>query len=143
MAANRKNLRAALQTWLQGQVTSAQAVHKNEPGDIGGASPVLVISSRGSRRGRFTFQGSALGGKLWLDVYTLAAESSTGTYTYADSADVLDDLEAQIAGAFEKAQENGIWNTLNYDGESTIDFGVWDSRPYFRERIPIVAEVFG
>jgi len=143
MAASRKPLRAALQTLLQTQVSAAQAVYKNEPGDIGGASPVLVISSRSSRRSRMTFQGSQLGAKLWLDVYTRAAESASGTYTYADSADVIDDLESQIATALEHAQENGTWNTINYDGESEdIELGIWDGIPYFKERIPLVIEVY-
>lgn len=143
MAANRKPLRAALKTLLETQVSAAQAVHKNEPGDIGGQSPVLVISSRNSRRGRMTFQGSQLGAKLWLDVYTRAAESASGSYTYADSADVIDDLEAQIATALEHAQENGVWNTINYDGPSEdIVIGIWDGIPYFKERIPLVVEVY-
>lgn len=143
MAANRKALRAALKTLLQTQVAAAQAVHKNEPGDIGGQSPVLVISSRGSRRTRMTMQGSQLGAKFYLDVYTLAAETTSGSYTYADSADVIDDLESQIATAIERSQENGSWNTIGYDGESVLEFGMYDDLPYFRERIPLAIEVFG
>lgn len=142
MAANRKTLRSHLQAILQTQVPAAQAVYKNEPGDIGGASPVLVLDSRGSRRSRMTFQGSQLGALLWLDVYTLAAQSSTGSYTYADSADVIDDLESQIATALEHSQEDGVWNRIDYDGDSQIEFGIWDGIPYFRERIPLKIEVY-
>ncbi len=142
MAANRNALRAHLRSVLQAQVSAAQAVHSNEPGDIGGASPVLIISSRGSRRSRMTFQGSALSALLWLDVYTLAAQSSTGSYAYADSADVIDDLESQIATALEHSQEDGIWNRIDYDGDSEIEIGIWDGIPYFRERIPLKIEVY-
>ncbi len=147
MAADRTAIRLQLQTLLQNSVTAAQRVDAQEPGDLGSASPVIVISSRGSGRKRLTFQGSALMAKLWLDVYTLAAESTDGTYTYADSAEVIDTIEAQIATVFDGHQRNlpAGWEALDYDGDSTIDFGVFgaDGILRFRERIPIVVTIFG
>jgi hypothetical protein len=147
MAADRGVIRAQLQTFLLSSVTAAQRIDKNETGDLGSASPVIVISSRGSSRSRLTFQGSRLNAKLWLDIYTLAAETTDGEYTYADSADVIDTCEAQIATVFDSHQRNlpAGWEGLDYEGDSAIDFGFFgaDGIPRFRERIGIVVTIFG
>jgi hypothetical protein len=147
MAASRLTIRKQLKAFLEASVTAAQRVDENAPGDLGSASPIIVISSRGSGRPRMTFQGSQLGAKFYLDVYTLATESDDGTYTQADAADVVDLCEAQIATVFDSHQRNlpSGWEALDYDGDSEIQFGFYgaDGIPRFRERIPIAAAVFG
>jgi hypothetical protein len=146
MSSNRATIRAQLRDLLAAGVPAAQTVHAAEPGDLGSGSPIIVISSRGSNRARMTFAGSRLTAKFFVDIYTLAAETSDGDYTHADAADVLDEVEAQIAATFDSYQRktpNG-WEALDIDGESTVEFGVFgaDSIPRFRERVPISVSVF-
>lgn len=146
MSSTRKTIRAQLRDLLAAGVPAAQSVLAAEPGDLGSASPIIVIGSRGSSRSRMTFAGSQARFKLFLDIYTLAALAGDDTYTHADAADVIDDCEAQIAAVFDSYQRkapNG-WEALDIDGESTVEFGVFgaDSIPRFRERIPIVVSVF-
>lgn len=139
---SRQTVREALAVLLRLRVTAAQIVYDHEPGDLGGQSPAIVVSVGGSARPDFTFAGNRTSVYLFVDVYTLAAETESGAYTYSDSADVIDSVEQQIADAVVSAQENGTWNRLEYDGRSTVDFGMFDSIPYFRERIPLIAHVF-
>ena len=147
MAASRITIRKQLRAFLEASATSAQRIDASEPGDLGSASPIIVVSSRGSGRSHMTFQGSQLKAKLFLDVYTLAAESADGTYTQAEAADVMDMLEAEIATVFDSHQRNlpSGWEALDYDGDSAIEFGFYgaDAIPRFRERIPITVTVFG
>jgi hypothetical protein len=146
MSANRKTIRLQLRDLLAAGVPAAQVVYAEEPGDLGSASPIIVISSRGSNRTRMTALGSQLRAKLYLDIYTVAAEVAEGAYSHADAAEVIDDCEAQIAAVFDSHQRsapNG-WEALDIDGESTVEFGVFgvDGIPRFRERLPISVAVF-
>lgn len=145
MSANRKAVRHLLANLLRTAMTSAQTVYDHEPGDLGSASPIVVISSDSSDRPRLTFQGNQSTFYFNVDIYTLAAESATGTYSYADSADVVDDCEQQLATCVEANQENGSWNRIAYAGRSSpIEFGVFgaDGIPRFRERIPLAVVVY-
>src|SRR4051794_36956942 len=125
MTANRATIRTALATLIAAYVTSAQTVHDHEPGDLGSASPIVVIASAGSERPRLTFQGIQSAFSFTLDIYTLAAEAASGTYTYADSADVVDACEAELAALIASQQENGFWSQIQYAGPSQIEFGVF------------------
>jgi len=144
MSANRSTVRAQLAAMLANAIPSAQAIHDHEPGDLGTASPVIVVSSQGSDRPRMTFQGNSSVFTFNVDIYTLAAESESGAYTYDDSADVVDMCEAQLAAFVAANQENGVWSTIQYAGPSSIDFGIFnaDAVPRFRERIPLTITLF-
>ena len=135
--ANRATVRAALAALISAGVTSAQSVVDHEPGDLGSASPIIVVSSQGSERPRLTFQGTQSAFSFNVDIFTLAAETESGAYTYADSADVVDASSATN-------QENGVWSQVNYAGVSTIDFGVFNADGIFRfrERIPVRVTLF-
>jgi len=138
MSANRRTVREQLTAMLALNMPSAQAFFDHEPGDLGSASPVVVVSSQGSNRPRMTFQGASAAFSFAVDIYTLAAETATGAYTYADSADVVDSCEAELAAFVAANQENGVWSTIQYAGSSQIDFGSYnaDSILRFRERVP-------
>lgn len=144
MSANRATVRAQLAAMLTSAMPSAQTVHDHEPGDLGTASPVVVVSSQGSDRPRMTFQGNSSTLSFAVDIYTLAAETESGAYTYAHSANVVDQCEAELAAFVAANQENGVWSTIQYAGPSSIDFGILnaDAVPRFRERIPLTITVF-
>jgi hypothetical protein len=144
MTANRSTVRAALAQLISAYVTSAQTVHANEPGDLGSDSPVIVIASQGSDRPRLTFQGNQSAFAFSVDIYTLAAETAAGAYTYADSADVVDACEAELAALIASQQENGHWSQIQYAGNSQVDFGIFgaDGIYRFRERVPVRITLF-
>jgi hypothetical protein len=144
MTANRATIRSALASLISAGVPSAQVVYDHEPGDLGSESPVIVVSSQGSERPRLTFQGTQSAFSFSVDIFTLAAESASGAYTYADSADVVDACEAELAALLANNQENGIWSQVNYAGPSSIDFGIFNADGIFRfrERIPLRITLF-
>lgn len=140
---NRKDIRHALGALFRLHVPAAQEVFDEPPGDLGSGSPLLVLESRGSARGRLTFQGGKAIFKFWLHIYTLAAETAAGNYTYADSANLIDDLEAQIADLV--TANPARYEAFGYDGESTIEFGILNNDGIwrFRESIPLAITIFG
>mgnify|MGYP007071096594 FL=1 len=78
-----------------------------------------------------------------IRVYTVAAKTAAGAYTYADSADKVDALEAQIRSAI---LTNPLrWEACRYDGDSTIELGIFNSDGIwrYREEIPIAITLFG
>jgi hypothetical protein len=143
VSSSRATIRTQLAALLRANVSAAQAVYAYPPGDIAGASPVLVVSSRGSRRSDMTFQGQQHEARLAIDVY-VAIPTSAGAYTDADAADVLDTIEAQIADVIRDTSVlDPTWQAIDEDGDSTIEIGVWDGAPYYRERIPLTITVYG
>lgn len=146
MSASRKTVRETFAALLAANMPAVQAFHDHEPGDLGAATPIVVVSSASSQRQRMTFQGSRLSVTLNVDIYTLAAESAGGSYTYTHSADVIDTCEQQLAAVIDANQKNvtASWEAVDYAGTSTIEFGVFnaDGIPRFRERIPIQIEVY-
>ncbi|MDQ2995463.1 MAG: hypothetical protein M3R61_00185 [Chloroflexota bacterium] len=144
MTANRATVRSALASLITAYVTSAQIVYDHEPGDLGTASPIVVLASAGSDRTRMTFQGNQSAFSVAIDIYTLAAETASGAYSYADSADVVDACEAELADLVASQQENGFWSQITYAGPSSVEFGIFgaDGIPRFRERIALNITLF-
>jgi hypothetical protein len=144
MSANRSVIRQQLAAMLASAIPSAQTVFDHEPGDLGSASPVIVVSSASASRPNMTFQGNSATFMFMVDIYTLAAETASGSYTYADSADVVDACEAELAEFVASNQEIGAWNRIDYAGPSQIDFGLFnaDGILRFRERVPLTITLF-
>ncbi len=142
--ATRATARLALANLIRASVSSAQTVYDHEPGDLGSASPIIIVASGGSERPRLTFQGTSSVFSFSVDIYTLAAETESGAYTYSDSANVVDACEAELAQLFANSQENGIWSQIQYASPSQIEFGIFgaDGIPRFRERIPVRITLF-
>jgi ethanolamine utilization protein EutA (predicted chaperonin) len=146
MSHSRKLVRETFASLLASTMSAVQTVHDHEPGDLGSASPVVVVSVASERRGPMTFEGRRLTLVLNVDIYTLAAEGNGGGYTYADSADVIDTCAEQLADVIDANQQNSkaSWEAIDYAGQSIIEFGIFndDGIPRYRERVPIQIEVY-
>lgn len=141
MPADRAAARAALAQILAAEVSAAQAVYAYQPGDFGGQSPVVCVSSGPIRRPPLSFRGGQAALQLVVDVFVLYADEGAG-YTEADAEDALDQVEHQVAGVVARYQEAGAWNTLDYAGDTTVDFLTIGGVPYKHERIPLAALLF-
>ncbi len=145
MAANRETVRDALATLIGtaavGSGKPVQAVFNYRVGDFGGASPVVVVSSRGSDRRQLTVRGGRA--KFFLQVDTLVLYSDEGTWGEDDAEDALDAIEAILAGVVAANQVTAQWAALAYAGESTRMDVMIGGVEYIREAVSLVAEVYG
>ena len=145
MSADLAALRHTFGGLLRTYVTAAQTVFDEEPDDLGAASPILVLSRAGRARPRLSMRGNQTQARIAIDCYFAASQGEQG-YTAADSADVVDRIAQQIDTVIEANQVNnaGGWEAIAYDGESTIEFGIFnaDGVPRFRERVNLIFSVF-
>lgn len=91
----RDKLAELLQTELVTTLGIAQAVYAYRIGDFAGASPVVVVSSGGSRRERLSFQGQRPVYYLTIHVFVLYNDEA-GTWDESDAEDALDGIEAGV-----------------------------------------------
>ena len=145
MSADLATLRHTFGALLRTHVTAAQGVFDEEPDDLGAASPILVLSRAGRARPRLSMRGNQTIARIAIDCYFAASQGEAG-YTAADSADVVDAVAQQIDTVVESHQVNnpGGWEAIAYDGESAIEFGIFnaDGIPRFRERVNLIFTVF-
>ena len=145
MSADLAALRHTFGALLRTHVSAAQTVFDEEPDDLGAASPILVLSRAGRARPRLSMRGNQTQARIAIDCYFAASQGEQG-YTAADSADVVDAVAQQIDTVIETHQVHnaGGWEAIAYDGESTIEFGIFgaDGVPRFRERVNLIFSVF-
>jgi hypothetical protein len=143
VSANRQSVREQLAAMLAHAMPSAEVVYDHAPGALGSESPIVIVQSQGSSRPRMTFQGASAVFSVVVTILTLAAESADGAYTYAESADVVDQCEAELAAFVAANQENGVWSTIQYAGPSHVEFGAFDTDSVmrWREDIPLTITV--
>lgn len=140
---DRGQTRHDLAAMLRAHVSLAAAVFDQEPGDLGAKTPILVVESRSAGMTPLTLRAGQFVFRYYIRVYTVAAKTASGAYTYADSADKVDAVEAQIRSAI---LTNPLrWEACRYDGDSTIDLGIFngDGIWRYREEIPIAITLFG
>lgn len=119
---NRKDARNALGAALSPLMTSAQQVYAFYPHDFGGQSPVVFLTSAGTRREKLTGQGYEV---VYLINAHLAVWYGDGQEAWDEqqAEDLLDDLEGQLADAvltIELAHTGGI-KTLRQGPESNAN----------------------
>lgn len=145
MAANRETARDALETLIEaacvGTGLPVQATYNYRVGDFAGASPVVVVSSRGSNRRQMTLKGSRAKFYLQVDVLVLYALED-GTWTEAQAEDALDRIESLIAGVVTSNQATAAWGALSYVGESIRTDVMIGGVEYIRESVVLEAEVY-
>lgn len=145
MASNRKTAREALATLLTtalvGSGKPVQALYDYRPADFGGQSPVVTVSSAGTRRRRMTAMGSRATPLLRVDMFVVYSDQAT--WTEADTEDALDDLEATVAGVLDDNQRTAAWQALDYADASQRMSAVIGGVEYAWESIQVAVEVYG
>ena len=144
MASNRETTRdalaALLQTALVGTGKPVQQLYNYRPADFGGQSPVVTVSSAGSRRARLSAQGSQVTMYFQVDVFVLYNDRASWTEDLAE--DRLDLIEATLAEVLDTYQRSAPWEALDYaDRSQRIDVVVGGVE-YARESLMLSAQVF-
>jgi hypothetical protein len=142
---NRETVRdamaALLNTALVGTGLPAQAVYAYRVGDLGGQSPVVVVSSAGSERPRMTAAGGRTTVLLQVDSFVLYSDE--GTWGEDDAEDRLDLIEKTIADTLHANQATTNWQAVDYAAQSErVDVEV-GGLEYAREMILLRVEVYG
>lgn len=142
---NRETVRdamaALLNTALVGAGLPAQAVYAYRVGDLGGQSPVVVVSSAGSERPRMTAAGGRTTVLLQVDSFVLYSDE--GTWGEDDAEDRLDLIEKTIADTLQANQATTNWQAVDYAAQSErVDVEV-GGLEYAREMILLRVEVYG
>lgn len=153
-SSNRKATREALadllETALVGAGKPVQEVLDYKKGDLGGKSPVVVVTSSDNPSRRYDY---AMGSQKWRNVFTFdvlvfvadADDDETGSgWDEADVEDKLDDIEQAIAEVIATNQANANWTYITYGDQGTATVPVSDlgGNPYVVEIIPISVEVY-
>jgi hypothetical protein len=141
---NRETVRdamaALLNTALVGTGLPVQAVYAYRVGDLGGQSPVVVVSSAGSERPRMTAAGGRTTVLLQVDVFVLYSDE--GTWGEDDAEDRLDLIEKTIAETLHDNQVTTNWQAVDYAARSErVDVEI-GGLEYAREMIPLRVEVY-
>jgi hypothetical protein len=140
VAASRKRIRHALADLLRGEITLAQAVYRYQKANLKGQTPVLCVTSAGSRREPLTMQGSTAGFRYDIHVFTLYKDAS-GAWTEEQAEDMLDDIEQQVAATCDKYRKSTAWARLVYadpsDARTPVTLG---GVTYLHEIIPVAIQ---
>lgn len=132
---------ALLNTALVGTGLPVQAVYAYRVGDLGGQSPVVVVSSAGSERPRMTAAGGRTTVLLQADVFVLYSDEDA--WGEDEAEDRLDLIEKTIAETIHSSQVTANWQAVDYAAQSErVDVEV-GGLEYAREMILLRVEVFG
>lgn len=144
MASSRHTVRdafaALLNAAMVGTGLPVQAVYAYRVGDFSGQSPVVAVSSAGSRRQRMTKLGSRA--TFYLLVSTFVMYSDGSTWGEDDAEDALDSIEALLADVIDDNQVTTNWQALDYYDRSdrvSVEIGGIE---YIYESVEIAVEVF-
>jgi hypothetical protein len=143
--ASRKAVRAKLAELLSNELVTVsglvQAVYDYRVGDFGGQSPVVVVSSGGSRRPPFTFQGTKPMYRFMVYVFVVY-NTEDGNWTEADAEDALDDIEQEISEVVSANDGlDSFWTSLEVsDAYSETDSVTIGGVEYRREVIEVFVE---
>lgn len=145
MTASRKDAREALAALLKPYLTSAQEIYAYQVSDFDRKSPVVYITSSGSRREKLTGRGFATVFTLNVHTFVLYPSENTGKgYSEKDAEDILDSLEHQIAGAILNIQGSPLIQSAAYaepsDADGTVEVG---GETYLHEIIPVAIYCIG
>lgn len=110
-----------------------EAVYNYQVGDLEGKSSVLVVTSAGSNRGSVVVFNNTI---FLLEVVSFVLYSSEN-WTEAQSEDQLDLLEKSVADVVVEANDSDIWQSVEFNGESTIDVIDIGGVDYRYEVIPL------
>ena len=137
----RDEISSILNTALSGYVQEVWNYYK---GDFQGRAVVVIVSSLGSQRPKFTLKGRKLQARFQIVVYVLYGDSR-GSWDEADAEDKLDDIEKRIYDALDaNTYHPDYWISLevnNPNGFSTVDYVTIGGLEYKRETITVQTEL--
>jgi hypothetical protein len=131
----RKQFAALLAAALVGPGKPAEAVYDYQVGDFEGKSSVLLVTSAGTGRGSALVANTTA---FLLEVYSFVAYAlEDGSWTEAQSEDRLDLLEKSVSDVVQDANESGLWESVEFNGESAVDSVAIGGVEYRYETIPL------
>jgi len=132
---NRKDVRHMLANALTGTLKSLQVVYPNEPEIAQGQTPIGYLTSAGSSRVKFTAQGLSNVFYFELHVLVLSSKEEEG-YTVADSEDILDDIEKEVAVFIaNNDSRDGLWLVLEQEEASNARTAVIENGEKYIQEI--------
>lgn len=117
-AANRETSRDALATLLDAGMTNAQEVHGYLKGDLGGLSPIIMVTSVGTTR-----KGHGIGTSKFLSRFRFAVlifvrdydPTWDENYTEQEVEDTLDLLDKELADVIADNRGDDAWEYLSLE----------------------------
>ena len=136
--AARDALVALLATALVGGGLPVKTVTGSKVESLQGLTPLVGVLPTGTLRERMTFQGDKP--TFGYEIQTWVIQSAT-SWTFANSIDALDNIEARIAAVFEAARGTANWETIEYaEASSVLEIEV-AGIPYYLERTPVLVKL--
>lgn len=125
--------RAVVRKWVATQlssaVTSAQAVYNHAAGDFGGQTPVLRVVSGGSARVTSRLRQATF--SIMIEAWVLYTSPDDDAYTEANSEDLIDAIDKEIATWLETASTSsrdvrlaGPSETMRVQSQSGVAYTV-------------------
>lgn len=130
-----------LQAELVGDDQPVAAVFDHLVGDFGQQSPVVVVTSAGSKRQRVARGTSRNTCYLDVHIFVLYADPA-GSYTEAEAENLRDLIEARIAEIIDSHQRAEAWQAIDYTDRSTVAPVTIGGDEYTHELIPLEFSVF-
>lgn len=150
MSVNRQTYRDylvdLLTTALVGDGLPVQQVYGHLPADFEGQSPVVCVTTAGSKRVK-TQHGKKWDTKVKLQVFVFTLYAKVDeSWTEAmaeDQLDLIESIIAQTLMTYEGSESGAPWDYIGFDGESKAGFVPLNigGPDYKREMFPISAEV--
>ncbi len=142
MSTGREASRDALVTLLAAALIGVGKPVKTVTGSkvesLQGLTPLVGVLPTGTLRERMTFQGDRP--TFGFELQTWVIQSAT-SWTFANSIDALDNIEARIAAVFEAARGTATWEVIEYAGASSVLEIEVAGIPYYLERIPSIVKL--
>ncbi len=141
MAINRKDVRAALSTALQANITEAKVVLKYL-GEPGKQMPAITMVSAGTGGNPLTSDVDALVHKFDIHLLVLAGKPSGWTEEQAE--DLLDDVRYALDEWIEHNMltVNGARFQIERAGDSSVAFVLISGEQYLDESVPVLLRTF-
>lgn len=116
----RKHFADLLRAAITGENGLAQEVRADAPNDLGGVSPLVLVTSGTISRKQHGMDGKRYAGKVVLDVLVFVArENAAEGWTSEMVEDALDNIEAAIADVVAANRRTAYWTHIDYDGNPT------------------------
>jgi hypothetical protein len=138
----RDRLASHLTTALVGAGKLAQNVLNYRTDNFEGATPMVVVCSRGSDRDKMA-EVSVVNTDVLLYIYTFVLYSDEDTWGPDDAEDRLDEIEKVISDTmYDNFHDDGYWISIDFDQQSQVETVVIGSLEYMREVFFVKADAY-